>query len=522
MTSDRDRDKLERSPQDVGKWKRAQQLVMSGRNDAALAEYRDLLARYPGLAQLWFENGIAAAGELQFAAADESFLKAAELAPRDVDLLVLIGQQQHRLRRFDHARTCFEQAVAAEPASVHARLSLAAWLERERKLDAALACVDECLARHPRDPQARSFRAFLLQRQGRNEDAEKVLRELVKEGSKDPSVEFSSKHLLGVVLDELGHHSEAWRWLVESKAALRRTADMAAFEKMYDRADRQRRELLSALTPDAVKRWATEGPPVPHAQQLAFLGGHPRSGTTLLEQILGAHPGVLGFDEPEAFVLEISNRLAPMQADRKLTADALNRLGTTARANLAQRYFKSLLQEPAAATDARVLLDKNPSPTAWLHLWLRVFPELKVIIALRDPRDVAVSCFFQNMNGLTATNANFLTIERTARHYADLMDVWLRMRELGGFEWIETRYEDVVANLEAEGRRVTQFTGLDWHPSQANYRDAAAKKILHAPTYHDVTKPVYRRAIGRWERYAAELAPIQERLEPYCKAFGYA
>ena len=61
-----------------------------------------------------------------------------------------------------------------------------------------------------------------------------------------------------------------------------------------------------------------------------------------------------------------------------------------------------------------------------------MFPDLKVIIALRDPRDVIISCFFQNLR-LNATNANFLSLERTARHYADLMDVWLRMRELGGF-----------------------------------------------------------------------------------------
>ena len=101
-----------------------------------------------------------------------------------------------------------------------------------------------------------------------------------------------------------------------------------------------------------------------------------------------------------------------------------------------------------------------------LNVWLRVFPELKVIIALRDPRDVVISCFFLNIM-LNSTNVNFLSLERTAKHYADLMDVWLRMRELGGFDWIETRYEDVVANLEAEGKRVTEFLGLSWHPDQA-------------------------------------------------------
>ena len=118
-----------------------------------------------------------------------------------------------------------------------------------------------------------------------------------------------------------------------------------------------------------------------------------------------------------------------------------------------------MLREVSGTSDARMLLDKNPSATMSLDTWLRLFPELKVIIALRDPRDVVISCFFLNIM-LNATNVNFLSLERTVKHYSDLMDVWLRMRDLGGFAWIETRYEDVVSDMESEGRRVTEFLGL--------------------------------------------------------------
>jgi hypothetical protein len=123
---------------------------------------------------------------------------------------------------------------------------------------------------------------------------------------------------------------------------------------------------------------------------------------------------------------------------------------------------------------------------------------------------------------LNATNVNFLSLERTARHFADLMDVWLRLRELGGFDWMESRYEDVVSNLESEGRRVTEFLGLSWHARQTNYFEDARKKFVFAPTYNDVTKPVYGRAVGRWQHYAEALGPIEQRLAPYCRAFGYA
>jgi Flp pilus assembly protein TadD len=511
--------KLQRAPKEVARWQKAQQELLGGRHNLALAGYSELVRHFPGVVQLWFEFGVAAAGQLDFVLAAQAFDRAAELASKDASTLVLLGQQYHRLRRLDRARACFEQAVAADPSSVHAKLSLAVWYERERKLDAAWECVETCLAQHPRDAQVLCVRALLLHRKGQSTEAETLLRDLIKSGSPDPNVKYSSRQLLGVVLDELGQYAEAMRWLAEAKTLLRQTADTARMEQDYDRADRRRRELLASLTPGTIRRWHEE-PAVEPCRPLALLGGHPRSGTTLLEQILGAHPDLAAFDESEAFVQEIWDQLAPMNAAQALTLNGLNALAPARRADLKRRYFKSLLREVEGEPRARVLLDKNPSPTAALHLWLRVFPESKVIIALRDPRDVVISCFFQNLM-LTPTNANFLSLERAAKHYGDLMDVWLRLRDLGGFDWIETRYEDVVGNVEAEGQRVTQFLGLAWHPNQANHREAGRRKFLFAPTYNDVAKPVHKRAVGRWQHYAQELAPIQERLAPYCRTFSY-
>src|SRR5262249_50319424 len=103
---------------------------------------------------------------------------------------------------------------------------------------------------------------------------------------------------------------------------------------------------------------------------------------------------------------------------------------------LRQTYLRALLDDlPPEAAD-KFLIDKNPSPTARLPVWLRVFPELKVFIALRDPRDVVLSCYFQNIP-LNAVNVNFLTLERTAKHYGDLMDIWLTVREWEGFAWLK-------------------------------------------------------------------------------------
>jgi len=322
------------------------------------------------------------------------------------------------------------------------------------------------------------------------------------------------------VLDELGQYAEAMEWLLKAKTVLRQTHNIPALENSYDKADGQRRALLAQLTTEMILRWRLDSPAEPMRFKLTLLGGHPRSGTTLIEQILGAHPAVRAFDESEAFVGEVGDKLAPPPPAAPLSAHALSALSAVRRNELRRRYFKSLFRELEGEPAAELLLDKNPTPTASLHLWLRVFPESKVVIALRDPRDVIISCFFQNL-ALTPLNANFLSLERAVKHYADMMDTWLRLRELGGFDWLETRYEDVVAGLETEGRRVTEFLGLSWHADQAACHEAARRKLVFSPTYSEVAKPVHGRAVGRWRNYAAALEPFLPRLAAYVRAFGY-
>ena len=81
--------------------------------------------------------------------------------------------------------------------------------------------------------------------------------------------------------------------------------------------------------------------------------------------------------------------------------------------------------------------------------------------------------------------------------------------------------ENVVDDPEAEGSRAMEFLGLAWHPDQAQHQEVARRKVVFSPTYNDVAKPIHKRAVGRWQNYAAALAPLQEKLAPYYRAFGY-
>ena len=124
---------------------------------------------------------------------------------------------------------------------------------------------------------------------------------------------------------------------------------------------------------------------------------------------------------------------------------------------LRERYFKNLTKVSGPPGEGKILLDKNPSRTPFLPAFMRVFPELRVLTALRDPRDVIVSLYFQNQ-----TNSNHATLEQLAQHYISVMEVWLAVRQWEGLAWMETRYEDIVADLQKEGGRVTKFLGLEW------------------------------------------------------------
>jgi len=152
---------------------------------------------------------------------------------------------------------------------------------------------------------------------------------------------------------------------------------------------------------------------------------------------------------------------------------------------------------------------------------LRLFPEARVLIALRDPRDTIISCFMQYLP-LNPNSVCFLTLERTAERYAIDMGVWRKLREIIASPWLEVRYEDTVASLEKETRRALDFLELPWEPEVLNYRERLTTKAVGSPTYEAVKEPLYTRAIGRWKNYQKFLEPCLPTLQPFIEAFGYS
>ena len=169
----------------------------------------------------------------------------------------------------------------------------------------------------------------------------------------------------------------------------------------------------------------------------------------------------------------------------------------------------------------RMHLDKNPAYNLTIPLVLRLFPETRLIIALRDPRDVVLSCYLRYLP-LNAVSVRFLDVERTAARYALDMTAWLKFRELVEVPWCEIRYEDTVADLESQARRALATLGLPWDEQVLNYRSRLTyEKQITSPSYEAVAQPIYTRTIGRWKNYERLLEPALKTLDPFIREFGY-
>lgn len=439
--------------------------------------------------------------------------KAKRLAPNNPSLLLDLGHLHEGINYMEESRDCFRSAMAIEPNAIDPRISLAVLHEKNNQFAEARHFVEECLAIDAKDEQALYFSAFLDHRENKLEEAERKLRDLIVAEPKHPYVVYACRYELAQILDRKGYFDEAMLMLAEAKKRVRTLAEVEDIGAGYDEIARLYNDYAKSLPRDILRTWSKSFPESRRSviPRLAFLGGHPRSGTTLLEQILGSHPQVKTYDETAAFGQSILCK--QRRSGQKLSCQSIN--------ILRREYIQFLHRLSAVNPDEKLLIDKNPSPTAFLPLWLKIFPELRVLIALRDPRDVIISCYFQNIP-LNVINSNFLSLERIAKHYADLMNVWLVVREWEGFCWLETQYEDIVANLKPEGQRVTKFLGLEWHEDQESFYKNKKGGKVNSPTYHDVTHPIYDRSVNRWRSYEKYLSPVLPVLEPYCRAFGYS
>lgn len=258
------------------------------------------------------------------------------------------------------------------------------------------------------------------------------------------------------------------------------------------------------------------------ARQYAIIAGMPRSGTTLMAQILDANRNIAVAEETAEFN-KIYNDYLIFEPDGlrgniwrldekeqgKLTADYLNKLQLAVPSQLSKN-----------TQDVRVLVDKNPLHMAYLDLIGKFLPNSKVILMIRDPRDVVLSCFFQRFSPNKATY-NFLDLDDAVQFYISLMRLYLEVRKKFNLDILEVRYEDLVVDVEKQTRRISRFLAVPWEQSMIDFSSHAVSKEIKTPSYRQVSKPIYQTSAGHWINYYAELKPVLGLLEPYVEELGY-
>lgn len=452
-----------------------------------------------------------------YEASQQYFEKAFQATSQKSDTIVIAGEHSAFFGKHDMARNYFERALQKAGDMPDALVPLAELHERQQQNDVAAQLVERALRVNRSHGKSLLTRARLHRAAKQNDDAEKMLLSFVNRREVDPQTVARGWNELGMLYDRVGRYDEAMKAFDRSKTILRqRTEKQLQLQKNF-----QQRLALAAdlVTAEDFRAWRDAAPQLAPERPIALLCGHPRSGTTLLEQVLDAHPDMVSSEETMIFFNEAQATVSKMALPDQLL-DVLREVKIETLKTAREKYFGFTEKYFGTPINGRLLIDKNPSYTAIIPAFTRIFPESKYLIALRDPRDVVLSCYMQWLP-VNPVSATYLDIGETVEEYASLMNFWLKVRPKLANPWLEVRYEDMVDDLNAVARRALEFLGVTWDERVLAFNEHAKSKIVRSPTYADVGKPIYKTSQGRWRHYEKILGPHLEKLEPFVKAFGY-
>ena len=509
------------SPKDVSG------VLAEARNCSARYDFRraaELLERAhkqePTSERLLLELGSIHARAHDFQAAEKAFEMALSISSRKTDARNVIAHAWIDVRNYEAAKKQFEQIVEQETQPPVVTLAkLADIYIRIRRLDDALAIAERAVHFYPQQEAALLTRAKVHRQKKEFDAAEKLCRRIVSNAQCDPQGRAAAWYELAAAYDQQEQYDQAMQAAIEAKSLMRLSAGHVL--KVGRMKEAQLKEMSSVNAEALVQRWRKAGQTdLQPARKLSLLCGHPRSGTTLLEYVLDSHPQVVSADETSVF-----HHAAYFPISRHISANTpytsvLDWMPARELRQVRTDYFRGIDSFLGNAVGERLLVDKNPANTFDIPAVARIFPETKFIVALRDPRDVCLSCFMQPVPMLPDT-AFWLSLEGTITHYGLIMNLWLAWKKALGNAAIEVKYEDMVSDQQKTSERVLQFLDLPWDERVLRFHEHAQTKVIRSPTFAEVSKPIYKTAVARWKNYEKHFAPHLEKLTSFLKAFGY-
>jgi tetratricopeptide (TPR) repeat protein len=474
----------------------------------------------PGMDKLLVELGAAYAKGYNFVAADQCFKEAIRVSAKKADAINAVGHCWLDVRHYDAARECFEQLLQFNPPPAIVFMRLSEIYTRMRKVDQASEMADRAMKLYPVHEASLLTRAKAYQAQKKYDLAERLYRTIVSIPDYQAQGRASAWYELASILDQQGRYDEAMKACLEAKSLMRLIAGPAL--KILPRKQHDLKRMAAMAKGELVQRWRKAGKTdLQPERRAALLCGHARSGTTLLEYVVDSHPGVVSADETMVYHNVAYYPLGKHMSPNTEFVSMLDWLSPREMRQIRSDYFRGIESYLGEPIGNRLLLDKNPANTFDIPSVLRIFPDMKFLMALRDPRDVCLSCFMQAVSILPDTSS-WLTLEGTITHYTYIMGLWAAWKPYVGDMALEVRYEDMVENQEATSRRVLEFLGLPWDDKVLKFHEHAQTKIVRSPTFAEVGKPIYKSSVSRWRNYQKYFEPHLEKLEPLVKAFGYA
>ncbi|WP_082664395.1 sulfotransferase [Sphingomonas sp. HT-1] len=474
----------------------------AGRGDDAETTLRDAARDFPQDARPLHELYIVLKEQARHEPALEALEAAAIRDPADMAIQLKLAIEYGIMMETEKAEQAYLRVLEHRPNEQLAYLGLAIHYEHHNRGEdlAPLAARAEA---NGIDAGTRAFLAALDHRRAdRFQEALGCL-ELVP-ADIEPE---RTAHLRATVLDRLGRTDEAFYWIEETgrRHAAHESAPLLRAEALRT----QVRSEIGRMTPAWVNGWTRD--PVFAGQDPVFLLGFPRSGTTLLDTILMGHPETVVLEEKPALNV-VEDAIGGMDALAAMDEAAID---------AARAHYFSEVARYTALPSGRMLVDKSPLYLYKVPLIRRLFPKARIILALRHPCDVLLSCLMSNFR-LNRAMSNFLRLEDAADFYDASFAHWERAQLLFDVPVRTIVYERLVQDVEAEVRPLFDWLDLSWTAAALDHqRTARERGLITTASYSQVTEPIYQRAAGRWHRYRDHLAPIFPKIAPWVTKFGY-
>ncbi len=490
----------------------ARQQWLADDHQAALDSFRQAMAAQPHDLRLAVEAASYLGMRFEIAEAVGILKRCEESLFGNAEGLHQVGLAYERAYRPDDALRCFQSVVQFATDHANSWVKIAEWHERRGHLQQAWESIEQC-TQAADVGEVRLWRGKMLRRLGDGGTAESTLTALATDPSASMSARADAWYELAELHDRLGDAERAFSAATAAKS-LQRPSVLPHLKNAQSLA-RLETNFVKTVSRDHYQRWQEQAAHRP----IALLTGPPRSGTTLMARILGMHPNLTVGDEINVYPTYVHKE---MLAGKRGTSagDVLDSIDGKHLSQCQTRYRQWMAAATAETVTEGFLLDKNPSVTFLVPAFRRLFPQAVVAMALRDPRDVVISCFLRNLP-LNPVSAMFNQLDLTVmRCHAEYM-AWLELRKKLTSPWCELRYEDIARGDYKALQQVLDSLGLEWKSEFTEFQSSLGAKPVRSPTYAQLFEPINTGSIGRWQAYRKHLEPFLPRLEEIGRSLGY-